>query len=391
MKPRTVRDIEWGGRRVLLRVDLNVPLKEGRVQEDTRIREALPTLRYLLEQGASVVILSHVGRPKGRQEALSLAPVAARLSELLGRPVPHLQDCIGPQVEAACRALRPGEAVLLENLRFHPEEEKNDEGFAAGLAALGDAYVNDGFGVSHRAHASVHALPRRFERRCAGFLLEKEISALSGLLENPAPPFVAVLGGAKVSDKIPALRNLVRKVHVLLIGGAMAYTFIRAMGFSVGKSRVEDDSIPDAKEVLQEARDRGVKLLLPQDHRVVLDFQDPSKLKILDGPICGEWVGVDIGPKTAFDYSGECVRARTIFWNGPLGAFETPEYARGTIEVARAVAACAGTKVIGGGDTISAAAAAGVKERMSHVSTGGGACLEFLEGKTLPGIAALAA
>ncbi|HWP35352.1 MAG TPA: phosphoglycerate kinase [Thermodesulfobacteriota bacterium] len=406
---RTVDQLELGGKRVFVRVDFNVPLEPagGRaaapgkapalaVADDTRIREALPTLRHVLERRGRLVVASHLGRPGGRRDpAQSLAPVAARLGELLGQPVPCLPDCIGPEVEARVAALRPGEAVLLENLRFHPGEEANDPAFAAALARLADVYVNDAFGTAHRAHASTAGMAPLVPARAAGFLMKTELDYLGRLLTGPARPFVAVLGGAKVSDKLGVLERLVERVDALLVGGAMAYTFLKAEGIPVGRSPVEDDRLAAARQLLAVARARGVRLLLPEDHVVAERPDAPETARVTDGAAIPDgWLGVDIGPRTVERFAREIRQAGTVVWNGPMGIFEIPRFAQGTVALARAVAeatAAGATTVVGGGDSVAAVRQAGVADRISHVSTGGGASLEFLEGKRLPGVAALEA
>jgi phosphoglycerate kinase len=389
MSKLTIRDAQVRDRRVLMRVDFNVPLQRGKVQDDTRIRETLPGIRHLLGQEAKLVLMAHAGRPKGKDASLSMKPIGARLSELLGKPVRTLEDCVGPAVRDAVQGLKPGETVLLENLRYYPGEEKDDPAFAKELAALGEVYANDGFGVSHRAHASVHAVPKLFPKAYAGLLMEKEIRELGRLLEKPEPPFIAVLGGAKVSDKIVVIENLLPKLNALLIGGAMAYTFIKSAGLAVGSSLVENDKLEVASQIRYRARDLGVKIVLPRDHRVVRSIHDSMDARVQNGTISEGWMGVDIGPMTVQDFKGELSRAKTVFWNGPLGAFEIDAFAVGTREIARFLGTSRAVRVIGGGDTAAAVEKAGVKEKMTHVSTGGGAALEFLEGKELPGIAAL--
>ena len=393
MRKRSVRDLPVAGRRVFVRVDFNVPLKDGVIGNDTRIRESLPTIRWVLDAGAACVVLaSHLGRPKGApRPEMSLRPVAARLGELLGAPVGFASDCIGPEAEKAVRNPPPSRVVLLENLRFHPEEEKNDPAFAAALATLADVYVNDAFGAAHRAHASVEGLVRAMPEAAAGLLMEKELQYLGGALTTPVRPFVALLGGAKVSDKIEVIDNLIPKVDRLLIGGAMAYTFFKAMGKPVGRSLVEDDKIPAAHDILARASKRGLTLLLPVDH-VVADKIDPAArtetLSVDDGAI-GERMGLDIGPLTITAYAEALRDARTVVWNGPMGVFEMDAFSTGTIAVARAVAQVQGTTIIGGGDSIAAIAKAGVADRVTHISTGGGASLEFIGGRTLPGVEVL--
>jgi phosphoglycerate kinase len=391
VEKRTVRDVEVAGRRVLVRVDFNVPLDEhGRVADDRRIRESLPTVRYLLEQGAAVVLMSHLGRPGGRVvEELRMAPVGERLAQLLGRAVRVLPDCVGPEVEAVVARLQPGEVALLENLRFHPGEEANDPDFAAALARLGDLYVNDAFGTAHRAHASTVGVAAHLPA-VAGLLMEKEIRYLSRLLESPEHPFVAVLGGKKVSDKIGVLRNLLERVDAVLVGGGMAYTFLRSQGYRVGRSLVEEDKVELARELIERARARGVQLWLPEDV-VVAERPSPEvpRRVVPAGEIPEGWMGLDIGPRTAERFAGVIQGARLVVWNGPMGVFELEPFAAGTRAVAEAVARCPGTTVVGGGDTAAAVERFGLLERFDHVSTGGGASLEFLEGRELPGIRVL--
>lgn len=391
MEKRTVRDVDVAGRRVLVRVDFNVPLDEqGRVTDDRRIRESLPTVRYLLDRGAAVVLMSHLGRPGGRVvESLRMVPVGERLAQLLARPVQVLPDCVGPEVEAAVARMQPGDVALLENLRFHPEEEANDPDFAARLARLADLYVNDAFGTAHRAHASTVGVAR-YLPAVAGLLMEKEIRYLSRLLENPDHPFVAVLGGKKVSDKIGVLSNLLERVDAVLVGGGMAYTFLKASGHRVGRSVVEEDKLELARDLMARARARGVELVLPEDVVAAegLSADAPRRVVPADG-IPEGWMGLDIGPATARRFAQVVEGARLVVWNGPMGVFELEPFAEGTRRVAEAVARCRGTTVVGGGDTAAAVDQFGLLEHFDHVSTGGGATLEFLEGRELPGIRVL--
>jgi phosphoglycerate kinase len=390
---KSIRDLDLKGRRVFIRVDFNVPLKGGVIGDDTRIRESLPTLRYALDHGAHVVILaSHLGRPKGKPNPeMSLRPVATRVGELLGCAVAFAEDCVGPKAEEAVRSAPPGGVVLLENLRFHAEEEKNDATFARQLATLCDVYVNDAFGAAHRAHASVDALVPLVSAAGAGLLMEKELRYLGAAIGHPERPFVAVLGGAKVSDKIEVIENLISRVDRLLIGGAMAYTFFKAMGKPVGGSLVEDDKLDSARDILARAGQRGLQLLLPVDHVVAprLEAGAPAETLRVDDPAIGNRLGLDIGPKTVAAYASAIADAKTVVWNGPMGVFEIDAFAAGTIGVAQAVAKVSGTTIVGGGDSIAAIKKAGVSDRITHISTGGGASLEFLGGRTLPGVAAL--
>jgi phosphoglycerate kinase len=388
MKKQTIRDVDVQDRRVLVRVDFNVPLAEGRVADDTRIRAALPTIQYLLDRGATVILCSHLGRPKDRpDDSLRMDPVARRLSELLGRPVTKLDDCVGPEVEAAVRAAGPGDLLLLENTRFHPEEKKNVPAFAAQLASLADLYVDDAFGSAHRAHASTEGVAHHLPA-VAGFLMEKELEFLGEALASPRRPFVAILGGAKISDKIGVIENLLARVDALLVGGGMANTFFKADGYDVAESLVEDSSLEMASDLLDRA---GHKLALPVDVTVADRFDaDAFSQVVAVGSVPPGWRILDVGPRTLELFQERLAGARTVVWNGPMGVFEFPKFAKGTEAVARMLAALPeATTIIGGGDSAAAVPRAGLADRMSHISTGGGASLEFLEGKTLPGVAAL--
>ena len=390
----SIRDLDLKGRRVFIRVDFNVPVKEGVIGDDTRIRAALPTIEYALERGATVVLASHLGRPKGRvKPELSLRPVANRLSEILGRPVTFVEDCVGDAVKSAVDRVHAsgGGVVLLENLRFHPEEESNDPVFAEALASLADLYVDDAFGAAHRAHASVEAITRFVPRAAAGLLMERELRYLGHAMEAPERPFVAILGGAKVSDKLEVIETLLGRVDRLLIGGAMAYTFLKSRGVPIGRSLVEDDKLEAARRLEALAKERHVRFELPRDHIVANCVEAGAAHEVLEigDARIGERFGVDIGPATIKLYEAAIKDARTVVWNGPMGVFEVEAFAAGTNEVARAVAAVNGTTIVGGGDSISAVKKAGMADRITHISTGGGASLEFLGGRTLPGVAAL--
>ena len=391
MNKKSIRDIDFKGKRVFVRVDYNAPMdKAGNITDDTRIRATLPTLNFLLDQGASLVLAAHLGRPKGGPAPeFSLAPVAAHLSSLMGRKVKFAADCVGPVATSAAEALQPGEVLMLENLRFHPEEEKNDPAFAKGLAELADVAVNDAFGVSHRAHASVEGITK-FLPMVAGFLMEKELDFLGRAVTNPARPYAAIIGGAKVSDKIGVIANLLTKVDVLLIGGGMANTFFAAQGYSVGKSLVEPDKIPLAKDLIAQAKERGVTLLLPTDVVAADKFAADAAWRVTTVDSIGaEEMVLDIGPSTGAAFGAALSGAKTIVWNGPMGVFEMDAFAKGTEAVARAVATSNAVSIVGGGDSVAALEKVGLAGSITHISTGGGASLEFLEGKVLPGVAAL--
>ena len=392
MNKKTLEDIPVSGKKVLVRVDFNVPLDKGHnITDDTRIRAALPTIRYLLDHNAKVILMSHLGRPKGTgfEPDFSMAPVAKRLSELLGQEVHAAGDVIGDSAKSLAGNIKEGEVVLLENLRFHKEEKKNDPGFARELAGFGEVYINDAFGTAHRAHASTegvtHYLPS-----AAGYLMKKELDILGAALDDPEHPFVAILGGAKVSDKIGVIRNLINKVDTLIIGGGMAYTFFRAMGYEIGKSLLEEDKVALAKELMQEAKDKNVKLLLPSDTVVAEEYSNDAKSQVVSSnAIPAGWQGLDIGPAARAEFGKEIEKAKLVVWNGPMGVFEMPAFAKGTEAIADAMSRCGGTTIIGGGDSAAAVKKLGYGDKMTHISTGGGASLEFLEGKELPGVAAL--
>ncbi|NLJ85209.1 MAG: phosphoglycerate kinase [Firmicutes bacterium] len=391
MNKRTVKDINVKGKRVFVRVDFNVPMDEaGNITDDKRIRAALPTIQYLADQGARVILASHLGRPKGRPgEKYRLDPVAQRLAELLGQEITKVDDCIGAEPMEAADALQDGDILLLENVRFHPGEEKNDPEFAKGLAALADIYVNDAFGAAHRAHASTAGIAQ-YLPAVAGFLLQKEIETMGKALQNPERPFVAILGGAKVADKIGVISNLMQKVNTLVIGGGMAYTFLKAQGYEIGNSLLDSESLQLALDLMDEAKQLGVKFLLPVDVVIADAFAADAKHEVVDADkMRAGWQGLDIGPRTIELFAGEIQTAKTVVWNGPMGVFEMPAFAKGTNAIAEAMANSDAITIIGGGDSAAAVEQANLASKMTHVSTGGGASLEFLEGKALPGVEAL--
>ena len=392
LNKKSIRDIDVNGKKVFIRVDYNVPMDENQnITNDKRIVATLPTLNYLLENNAALIIACHLGRPKGeRVPEFSVAPVAKKLGEIMGKEVKFAPDCVGPEAEKMATELQPGEILVLENLRYHKEEEKNDPKFAEQLAKLADIVVNDAFGVSHRAHASVEGITK-FIPAVAGFLMENEIKFVGQAVANPVRPFVAIIGGAKVSDKIGVISNLLEKVDTLIIGGGMANTFVAAQGFNTGKSLVEADKLELARELIEKAKATNVNLLLPTDMVIADKFAADAQTAVvgLDG-IKDEWMALDIGPETAKTYAAALVDAKTVVWNGPMGVFEIDAFAKGTEAVAKAVADSSATSIVGGGDSIAALKKTGLSDKISHISTGGGASLEFLEGKVLPGIAALA-
>jgi len=387
---KTIEDIDVKGKRVLVRCDFNVPLQDGKISNDKRIAAAMPTIEYLVKNGARVVLCSHLGRPKGEVKAeFSLAPVAQRLSELLGKQVIFAGDVVGPDAKAKAQALKDGDVMLIENVRFHKEETKNDPAFAKELASLGEAFVNDAFGTAHRAHASTTGVADYLPAVC-GYLIQKEIQFMGGALENPKRPFVAILGGAKVSDKIGVITNLLDKVDTLIIGGGMAYTFMKAQGHAIGSSLLEEDKLDAAKQMLADAEKKGVAFLLPKDNRIGDKFAEDCNTRVVNGDGIPEgWMGMDIGPETEREFAEAVGHAGTIIWNGPMGVFEMDKFAGGTNFIANAVAESGAISIIGGGDSVAAVTKLGYADKMSHISTGGGASLEFLEGLELPGIACL--
>ncbi|MGG4457802.1 phosphoglycerate kinase [Brevibacillus porteri] len=391
MNKKSIRDVELAGKRVFCRVDFNVPMQDGVITDDTRIRAAVPTIRFMMEAGAKVILASHFGRPKGQVvEEMRLTPVAAHLSSLLSKDVRKLEDCHGADVEAAVERMESGDVILLENVRFHAGEEKNDPELAKSFAALADLFVNDAFGTAHRAHASTAGIAE-YIPAVAGLLMEKEIRFMGGALSNPERPFTAIVGGAKVKDKIAVIENLLTKVDHLIIGGGMANTFLKAQGYGIGASLCEDDKLDLARTLMDQAKERGVQLLMPVDVVVADRFAADAEKKVVAIDAIPEgWMALDIGPKTVEQYHSVIVESKTVVWNGPMGVFEMDAFASGTIGVAKAMAACSGTTIIGGGDSVAAVEKAGVAEQMTHISTGGGASLEFMEGKELPGVAVLA-
>jgi phosphoglycerate kinase len=392
MAKLSVRDLDPKGKRIFMRVDFNVPLNDaGEITDDTRIQASLPTIQYIVTHGGRLILASHLGRPKGKANPkMSLKPAATRLAQLLGKPVAFATDCIGPEAEAAAQALKDGDVLLLENLRFHPEEEKNVPEFAQKLAALAEVYVDDAFGSAHRAHASTEGITHYLSPCAAGLLMEKELEYLGKAVGHPERPYVAIVGGAKVSDKIELLQNFLKIADTVLVGGAMAYTFLKAQGVETGKSKTEDDKLDLAKTLLAEAASRGKNFLLPKDH-IVADKFDASAVAetAATRAIPADRIGLDIGPATRAEYAAEIAKAKTIVWNGPMGVFEMAQFAEGTLAIAKAVAASSAVSIVGGGDSVAAVKKMGVADKISHISTGGGASLEFLSGLTLPGVAAL--
>ncbi len=400
LNKKTIRDVELTGKKVVMRADFNVPLKGDVITDDTRIQAAIPTIKYILEQGATLSLLSHLGRPKGEKNPeFSLAPVAKRLSELLGQEVELANDCIGEEVIAKANALTAGQAILCENTRYYKAEDlkvksdddkKIQEDFAKELAKLGTIFVNDAFGTAHRAHASTAIIAKFVDEALSGLLLEKEIKFLGGAVANPARPFVAIVGGAKVSGKLEVLKTLITKVDTILIGGGMAYTFLKAIGHDIGNSLVENDLLDTAKQVLADAKKQGVKFMLPVDNKAADDFSNEANIQIVGNDIPAGTMALDIGPETAKLYAEEVLKAKTVLWNGPMGCFEMSNFAEGTMTVCKAVAESDSVSIIGGGDSVAAVNISGLAAQMTHISTGGGASLEFLEGKELPGVVALA-
>jgi phosphoglycerate kinase len=392
MAKLSVRDLELKGKRIFMRVDFNVPLNDaGEITDDTRIQASLPTIQYIVERGGRLILASHLGRPKGKPNPkMSLKPAATRLGQALGKPVAFAGDCVGPEAEAAAAALKDGDVLLLENLRFHPEEEKNAPEFAQKLAALAEVYVDDAFGSAHRAHGSTEGITHFLSPCAAGLLMEKELEYLGKAVGHPERPYVAIVGGAKVSDKIDLLQNFLKIADTVLVGGAMAYTFLKARGVSVGKSKTEDDKLDLANALLADAASRGKKFLLPSDHIVADKFDASAAAEtVASQSIPADRIGLDIGPATRAEYAAEIAKAKTIVWNGPMGVFEMAQFAEGTLAIAKAVAASSAVSIVGGGDSVAAVKKMGVADKISHISTGGGASLEFLSGLTLPGVAAL--
>lgn len=390
MAKKTIRDVDVQGKRVLMRVDFNVPMQDGTITDDKRIRAALPTIKHAIEAGGKVILMSHLGRPKGKpDDAFRLDPVAKRLSELLGQPVQKVDDCIGADVEQAVAKLEPGDVLLLENVRFYAQETDNDPEFAKALAALGDIFVNDAFGTAHRAHASTTGVAD-YLPAVSGFLMEKELEFLGGAVEEPKRPFVAILGGAKVKDKIAVIESLLNKVDTLIIGGGMAYTFLKAQGYEVGNSLLDGERLEFCRSIMAKAEEKGVELLLPVDVVVAKEYGPDAEHKVVSSrEMPADWEGLDIGPETAKRFSAAVKDAGTVVWNGPMGVFEFEAFAKGTLSVAQALADSSAVTIIGGGDSAAAVEQMGLADKMTHVSTGGGASLEFLEGKVLPGVAAL--